>query len=105
MPPMSTRITRIRTIRTPRKPMPFCRFMCGRSASIEGAEPPRLAQVEPDEERLADDVVFGDEAPHAAVARVVPVVAHHEEVSRRDFARQTGRIVEAILAMGELPHE
>ena len=43
----------------------------------ERPEAPEFVQVEPDEERLADDVLVRHEAP-AAVARVVPVVAHHE---------------------------
>ena len=60
------------------------------------AEAPELVQVQPDEERLADDVLVGHEAPVAAVARVVPVVAHHEVVARRNRAREAARIVVAI---------
>src|SRR5262249_34299894 len=66
------------------------------SLSAERPEAPQLVQVEPDEERAADDVLVGHEAPDAAVARVVPVVTHHEVVPRRNRARQAVHIVVAI---------
>src|SRR5215467_13656926 len=64
--------------------------------SAERPEAPQLVQVQPDEERLADDVLIGHEPPDPAVARVVPVVAHHEVMPRRNRARQAVRIVVAI---------
>src|SRR5688572_27682386 len=67
--------------------------------SAEGPEAPQLVQIEPDEERLADDVLVGHESPHAAVARIVPVVAHHEVVPRRNRARQAAHIVVAIAGL------
>src|SRR5688572_2029089 len=67
--------------------------------SVKRAEAPQLVQVEPDEERLADDVLVGHESPDAAVARVVPVVAHHEVVPRRNRARQAAHIVVAIAGL------
>src|SRR5258708_29055284 len=66
-----------------------------RSASPERAEAPQLVQVEPDEERLAHDILVGHESPDAAVARVVSVVAHHEIVARRNRAGQAAAIVVA----------
>src|SRR5439155_15711396 len=60
-----------------------------------------LVQVEPDEKRLADDVLVRHEAPHPAVARIVPVVAHREVMARRNRARQAAHIVVAIPGMGE----
>src|SRR3954466_11408055 len=64
--------------------------------SSERPEAPKLVQVEPDEERLADDVLIRYEPPDPAVARVVPVIAHHEVMPRRNRARQAVRIVVAI---------
>ena len=46
--------------------------------SIE--EPIVLIEREPNEERLPDDVVFGDETPEARIGRVVAVIAHHPVV-------------------------
>src|SRR5215510_7220077 len=69
--------------------------------SAERPEAPQLVQVEPDEERLADDVLVGHEPPDAAVARVVPVVPHHEVMPRRNRARQAVHIVVAIGGMRE----
>src|SRR5688572_5941678 len=69
--------------------------------SAEPPEPPQLVQIQPDEERLADDVLVGDESPYAAVARIVPVVAHHEVVSRRNRARHAAAIVVAISGIRE----
>src|SRR5688572_20862527 len=71
------------------------------ACSAEGSEAPQLVQVEPDEERLADDVAVGHEPPHAAVARIVPVVAHHEVMPRRNRARQAAHIVVAIAGVRE----
>src|SRR5688572_24769710 len=69
--------------------------------SAEAPETPQLVEIEPDEERLADDVFVGDESPYAAVARVVPVVPHHEVVPRRNRARQAAAIVVAISGVRE----
>src|SRR5688572_28800869 len=74
----------------------FFMFCLPAPCSAEGPEAPQLVQIEPDEERLADDVLVGYESPHAAVARIVPVVAHDEIVPRRNRARQAAHIVVAI---------
>src|SRR3954453_3250641 len=60
--------------------------------SSERPEAPQLVQVEPDEERLADDFLIRYEPPDPAVARVVPVIAHHEVMPRRNRAGQAVRI-------------
>ena len=39
-----------------------------------------LIEREPNEERLPDDVVFGDETPEARIGRVIAVIAHHPVV-------------------------
>src|SRR5215210_2459784 len=62
------------------RPMMLTPYCCLRISSpflpsAEPAEAPQLVEVQPDEERLADDVLVGDESPNAAVARVVPVIA------------------------------
>ena len=43
-----------------------------------------LVEIPPDQKRLADDVRIGHEAPVAAVAAAVAVVAHHEVMSRAE---------------------
>src|SRR5262245_17366924 len=97
---MPTRITN-----TPAKPIPRCLFICGRLPLVERAEPAQLAEVEPDEERLAHDVLVGNEPPHPAVGRVVAVVPHHEVMARRYCAGESVIIVGAILSERELLHE
>src|SRR4051812_39491908 len=86
---------------TPRRLLQAVFFQAARSRivvllSSERPEAPQLVQVEPDEERLADDVLIGHEPPDPAVARIVPVIAHHEVMPRRYRARQAVRIVVAI---------
>src|SRR5688500_19239399 len=90
----TTRTNRMRM--SPIRLMPRCLLLIVASLSSERAEAPELAQVEPDEERLADDVLVGDEAPYPAVARVVAVVAHHEIMALRHRAREAAAIVVAI---------
>ena len=60
-----------------------------------------VVPVEPDEERLAADVVVRDESPVAAVVAVVAVVAHHEVVAGGHLAGKAALIVVAILAARE----
>src|SRR5256885_7718342 len=83
---------------SPPRLTPFClRISLFPPGSLaERPEAAELVQVEPDEEGLADDVLVRDEAPDAAVARVVAVVAHHEVLSRRHGARHPAHIVVAI---------
>src|SRR3989304_1262400 len=78
------------------------RRVSGKCRSSERAKAAQLVQVEPDEERLADDVLVRDESPDAAVARVVPVVAHDEIVAGRHRADQAAAIVVAVLRMPEI---
>src|SRR6476660_6606623 len=65
------------------------------------AEAPELAQVEPDEEGLADDILVRHESPDPAVARIVPVVAHREIMARRHGTDQAPVIVVAVAGMLE----
>src|SRR5262245_9293894 len=96
MPNSATTARMTRTMIRPIRLTPACRVFITRSPLFECAEAAELAEVEPDEERPADDVLVGDEAPDPAVARVVAVVAHHEVVARRHGARHAARIVVAI---------
>src|SRR6266496_25353 len=57
-----------------------------------------VVPVEPDEDRLAPDMIIRDEAP---VAAVVAVVAHHQIVARGYLAAETAVIVNAVLLSGE----
>src|SRR5215813_15027101 len=105
MPTIATNTIAISTASTPNTPMPCCRLMVLASSLLERAEAAWLAEIEPDEERLADDVLVRHEPPHPAVGRVVAVVAHHEVMPRRDGAGKAVVIVGAILAERELLHE
>src|ERR1700732_1190686 len=71
------------------------------------ADVPRLPDFFPsvdghvNQERRADNVFAGDEAPIAAVVRVFPIVAHHEIMTRRNLPRPAifGR-VRRLVAIG-----
>src|SRR5438270_12346791 len=72
---------------------PACPLLCATlifflptAASAERSEASQLVQVEPDEECLADDVLVRHESPHAAVARIVPVVTQQEVMAGRNRA-------------------
>src|SRR6266705_4179006 len=69
--------------------------------SLKRSEAPRLAEIEPDEKRLSDDILVRHETPNAAVRGVVAVVAHHEIVPGRHSAGDTFAIVVAIIAKRE----
>ena len=69
---------------------------------MERADAPQVAEIHPDEERLADDVLVRHEAPVARVLRVVAVVAHHEIVARRHLADDAFGTVAAVLAEREV---
>src|SRR5213083_134913 len=69
---------------------------CAARRSIERADALEVAEIHPHEKRLADDVLVGHEAPEPRVARIVAVVAHHEVVARRHFARHALRTVAAV---------
>src|SRR5690349_22130053 len=51
------------------------------SRSIERPDALQVAEVHPHEERAADDVLVGHEAPVARILGIVAVVAHHEVVA------------------------
>jgi len=53
----------------PIKVMP--RWFLMDSPSLKCSEAPRLAEIEPDEKRLSDDILVRNETPYAAVRRVV----------------------------------
>jgi hypothetical protein len=67
---------------------------------MEGPDPLEIAEVHPDEHRLANDVGVRDKTPIARVQGVVPVVTHHEIVPRRHLAHHALDTVSAILAFG-----
>src|SRR6266480_3854067 len=73
--------------------------------SLKRSEAPRLAEIEPDEKRLPDDILVRYETPHSAVCRVIAVVAHHEIVPGRHGAAHTFAIVVAIFAKRERTRE
>src|SRR6195256_3572973 len=75
------------------------------SPSLKCSEAPRLAEIEPDEKRLSDDILVRNETPHAAVRGVVAVVAHHEIVPGRHGAGHAFAIVVAIFAKRERSRE
>src|SRR5258706_7377672 len=79
-------------------------FLMG-SPSLKRSEAPRLAEIEPDEKRLPDDILVRNETPHAAVRRVVAVVAHHEIVPGRHGTGHAFAIVVAIFAKRERSRE
>src|ERR1051326_5463996 len=59
-------------------------------------------QAEPDEKRAPDQVPVRHKTPDPAIAAVVPVVAHHEIVTRRHGADHVSLIVVAIFTEREL---
>src|SRR5213592_1314272 len=67
-------------------------------SSLKCSEAPRLAEIEPDEKRLPDDILVRHEPPHSAVRRVVAIVAHHEILPGRHGAGHTLAIVVVIFA-------
>src|SRR6266516_1268204 len=73
--------------------------------SLKRSEAPRLAEIEPDEKRLPNDILVRYETPHSAVRRVIAVVAHHEIVPGRHGAGHTFAIVVAIFAKRERTRE
>src|SRR5687768_3498563 len=89
-----------RTKIKPRMLRPCCCFRMS-PPLVKRPEAPELVEVEPDEECLADDILVGHEPPDPAVARVVPVISHHEVMARRHRARQSACIVVAISGVRE----
>src|SRR6266699_6468043 len=102
-PRIATITMTIAVTRIPIRVMPRWFFM--NPPSLERSEAPRLAEIEPDEKRLADDILVRYETPHSAVRRVVAVVAHHEIVPGRHGAGHTFAIVVAIFAKRERTRE
>src|SRR5713101_2036090 len=95
---MTMAVTRI-----PIRVMPRWFFM--NPPSLECSEAPRLAEIEPDEKRLPDDILVRYETPYSAVRRVVAVVPHHEIVPGGHGAGHTFAIVVAIFAKRERSRE
>src|SRR5215467_14511021 len=85
----------------PTRVMPRWLFMD--ALSLEPSDATRLAEIEPDEERLPHDVLVRNEPPHAAVSGIIAVVAHHEEMAGRNRAAHALGIVSAIFAERERP--
>src|SRR5881396_2905598 len=96
---MTTSTMTMHTTTIPIRVMPRWLFM--NPPSLECSEAPWLAEIEPDEKRLPDDVLVRYEAPHAAVRRIVAVVAHHEIVPGGHDAGHAFAIVIAIFAKRE----
>src|SRR2546423_14558898 len=67
--------------------------------SLKRSDAFQVAEIHPDEEGLADDVLVRHEAPETRIHRVVAVVAHHEVVTLRHLAGDTLGTVAAVLAI------
>src|ERR1700704_1660541 len=102
-PRIATITMTMHTTTIPIRVMPRWLFMD--SPSLECSEAPWLAEIEPDEKRLPDDILVRHETPHPAVRRVVAVVAHHEIMPGRHGAGHTFAIVVAIFAKRERSRE
>src|SRR5439155_15511961 len=102
-PPMATRTMTMHTTTIPIRVMPRWFFM--NPPSLECSEAPWLAEIEPDEKGLPDDILVRYETPHSAVRRVVAVVAHHEIVRGGNGAGHTFGIVVAIFAKRQRSRE
>src|SRR5215831_11073098 len=100
---MATNTTMMPVTNKPTRVMPRWLFMD--ALSLEPSDATRLAEIEPDEERLPHDVLVRNEPPHAAVRGVVAVVAHHEIVPGRNRAAHALGIVVAIFAERERPRK
>src|SRR5690606_29705957 len=72
--------------------------------SLEWSDAPEVAEVHPDEKRLADDVLLRNETPEPAVEAVLAIVAHHEIVTGRHRARHPPGRVTAVLVVREAEH-
>src|SRR5258708_37914773 len=95
-PPIGTVTPTIDAISIPIKVTP--RWFLMDPPSLKCSEAPRLAEIEPDEKRLSDDILVRNEPPHAAVRGVVAVGVHHEIQHRRHGARHPFAILVAIFA-------
>src|SRR3990172_11469391 len=62
-----------------------------------------MVEIPPDHECLADDVLFRNEPPVAAVRTRIAIVPHHEVMPGGNRARETGFIVGAIAVKRKLP--
>src|SRR6267143_1207097 len=100
---MAIKTMTMHTTTIPIRVMP--RWFLMSTPSLKCSEAPRLAEIEPDEKRLPDDILVRYETPHSAVRRVVAVVAHHEIVPGRHGAGHTFAIVVAIFAKRERSRE
>src|SRR5262245_7515937 len=103
-PPIATMTTMMPAINRPIRVMPRWFLMVGH-LSVKFADATQVVEIEPDEERLAHDILVRDESPDAAVGGIVAVVTHHEIVPRRHGAGHAFGIVVAILAERERPRE
>src|SRR5207237_907111 len=100
---MATSTMTMHTTTIPIRVMPRWFFM--NPPSLECSEASWLAEIEPDEKGLPDDVLVRYETPHSAVRRVVAVVAHHEIMPGGHGAGHTFGIVVAIFAKRERSRE
>src|SRR5436190_4295302 len=100
---MATSTMTMHTTTIPIRVMPRWLFM--NPPSLECSEAPWLAEIEPDEKRLPDDVLVRYETPHSAVRRIVAVVAHHEIVPGGHGTGHAFAIVVAIFAKWECLRE
>src|SRR5258706_814993 len=96
---MATSTMTMHTTTIPIRVMPRWLFMD--PPSLECSEAPWLAEIEPDEKGLPDDILVRHEPPHPAVRRVVAVVAHHEIVPGGHGAGHTFAILITIFAKRE----
>src|SRR5687768_12814567 len=89
------------TINIPVSVTPFCASISTPLLFDRASDAPQLIEVPPDQERLADDVLLRHEAPVPAVVAAVPIVAHHEVVTRRHLADEAVFIVGTIFPVGK----
>ncbi len=76
--------------------------VCYRSSLVKPSNSAGIAEVHPDEERLAYDIPFWNKTPKPAVLTVVPIVAHYEEMPSRHRATHLVPLVFALILEGEL---
>jgi hypothetical protein len=58
------------------------------SGALKTRDTEKRLPVHPNSDRLAHDVTFGNLSPDPTVTAVIPVVTHHEIVTRSDNNRE-----------------
>ena len=71
---------------------------------MKSPDPARVAQIHPDEERLADDILLRNETPETAVETVVPIITHDKIMSGGHLTGYAGTHVAAVFLEWKLPY-